>query len=476
MSHSILKTLALCLILNYSIIVQAQTKNRDELRKRIDEIQSQIDALRKQQERQKSELQILRKNEEAVITEPQEEPPAEKTRDISSGAERTTFNRNQEAVARINNQPLDSTLPGFFNIPGTRARVKFDGYVKFDVNIDPRPAGNPDQFTVTTIPIIPPGGAEPSNVEIIARQTRYIVDFRSPTRRGDLRVYLEGDFYGADGTNDPHMRHYYGQVGNILIGQTSTLFTDPDVNPDVLDKQGPSGLITTRRAQLRWTQTLKDFHSFAVSVEKPLLETRQFTPDGSVVTPAPDVVVSWRYEKKRGHTQVNSLFRAIGYDFGDHDETVFGWGLSGSMGVKVFHKDQLQLFGSYGAGYASLIKNLNNLDYGGYDLEYNNSGSKLEALPAMGAYFAYQRQWKPSLRSTATFGFDRVQNTVPQPANAFSKSYYTSGNLIWNPVGNLNIGAEFLHGWQVLKDNSKASANRIQFSIKYDLYRKKDID
>jgi hypothetical protein len=44
--------------------------------------------------------------------------------------------------------------------------------------------------------------------------------------------------------------------------------------------------------------------------------------------------------------------------------------------------------------------------------------------------------------------------------------------LSWNAIGNLDLGVEFLHGWQVLKNNAQDNANRIQFSAKYDLYRK----
>ena len=78
------------------------------------------------------------------------------------------------------------------------------------------------------------------------------------------------------------------------------------------------------------------------------------------------------------------------------------------------------------------------------------------------------------LRSTVTFGYDRFQNTALQPFGAFSKSYYTSGNLILRPLKhhNFTVGAEFLYGWQVLKDNSKGSANRVQVSLQYNLYRK----
>jgi hypothetical protein len=134
-------------------------------------------------------------------------------------------------------------------------------------------------------------------------------------------------------------------------------------------------------------------------------------------------------------------------------------------------RDQFHFYGSYGQGMARYVENLNGL---GLDLDLNNQRTDLKALPVIAGYGAYKRYWAQRVRSTVTFGYDRVQNTVPQPEKAFSKSYYMSGNLLFNPIGSLDMGVEFLHGWQVMKDDSKGNANRIQLSFKYDLYRKEE--
>ena len=42
----------------------------------------------------------------------------------------------------------------------------------------------------------------------------------------DFRSFPEIDFDGADGSVDPRMRHFYGQVSNLLIGQTWTTRND----------------------------------------------------------------------------------------------------------------------------------------------------------------------------------------------------------------------------------------------------------
>jgi len=44
-------------------------------------------------------------------------------------------------------------------------------------------------------------------------------------------------------------------------------------------------------------------------------------------------------------------------------------------------------------------------------------------------------------------------------------------NLIWNPHGSLNVGAEFLYGWTMLQNGTKGNAPRFQFSAKYSFVK-----
>ena len=91
----------------------------------------------------------------------------------------------------------------------------------------------------------------------------------------------------------------------------------------------------------------------------------------------------------------------------------------------------------------------------------------------MAAYAAYTHFWPHRLRSTATFGYGRVDTSDAQPASSFAESHYMAANLLWNLVGSLNVGVEYLFGTHSVKSGDDAHASRLQLSAKYDFFRKR---
>jgi hypothetical protein len=95
----------------------------------------------------------------------------------------------------------------------------------------------------------------------------------------------------------------------------------------------------------------------------------------------------------------------------------------------------------------------------------------LEATPAVGVEAAYQHYWLKTLRSSAIYSYAAVNDTDLAAATAYNHATYTGTNLIWNPYGSLNVGAEFLYGWAMEQNHESANAPRIQFSVKYSFVK-----
>jgi hypothetical protein len=382
-----------------------------------------------------------------------------------------TFSRDRETVAQVDNKPLDPAYLGFVSIPGTPARVKVDGYAKLDTIIDSHPAGNTDRFIPSTIPVGLTDAQRSPSTTMHVRQTRVNLDFRGPTELGvDFRTFAEIDFFGASGPIDPRMRHFFGQLANVLVGQTWTTFIDVDAYPDSLDDDGSSVAVKLRQPQVRYTQPLGPGQSLAFAMERPETQARQITSTGAAYSPAPDAIVRYRFDGSRGHIQAASLIRALGYRVSERRTTTLGLGgnLAGQM--KVGSADALAGSMVFGKGIARYVENLVGTNS---DLDLDDAGTDVTALPAFGGFLSYLHRWPHRLRSTGVFGYTNVDTTDAQPGTSFLDSYYVLGNLLWNPVGSLDVGVEYLLGTHKVVSGDDAHANRVQISAKYDFFRKR---
>ena len=382
------------------------------------------------------------------------------------------FSEDTFAAARFNNVPLDPKYQGFFQLPGTQTILKIGGYFKTDFIYDLKAAGNADSFIPSSFPIPQPIGVQNTTVSI--RPTRLSLDFRIPyTKVGEVRFYLEGDFFGTNSTT-PRLRHAYAQARNLLIGQTFTNFMDPDAFPDGLDFQGPNGMVNLRNPQFRYGVALNPSTTLYFSLEKPssdvIFQTAQFTSQPEA--PAPDGTVRLRKEFERGHIQVAGLFRSIGAfvtTVPTQTGSVFGWGINTSLGLNTFGRDNLIFAVAAGHGISRYIQDTSGL---GIDAEPESGvTTHLVATPAVGIEASYQHYWTKRLRSSAIYSYAAVNNTDLAAPTTYNHATYTGSNLIWNPAGSLTVGAEFLYGWAMEQSGQKANAPRIQFSAKYSFVK-----
>jgi len=386
----------------------------------------------------------------------------------------TTFSEDSVAAARFDNVPLDPKYKGFFRLPGTQTILKIGGYFKTDFIYDLKPAGNTDSFIPSSIPI--PTAVGVNNATVSVRPTRMNLDFRVPTAQfGDIRFYVEGDLFGTNATT-PRLRHAYAQGRNLLIGQTFSNFMDPDAFPDTLDFQGPNGMVSIRNPQLRYGIALSPSTTLYISLEKPssdvIFKTPQFSSQPNA--PSPDGAIRLRQEFERGHFQVAAMFRSIAAFVTTtpiaKTDSVFGWGVNASTGIELFGKDNVIFAVAAGHGISRYLQDTSGL---GIDAEPNSSTS-LKATPAVGVEAAYQHYWLKKLRSSAIYSYGAVNNTsllVLKVPGTYNHATYTGGNLIWNPYGSFNVGAEFLYGWAMEQSGLKANAPRIQFSAKYSFVK-----
>jgi hypothetical protein len=325
---------------------------------------------------------------------------------------------------------------------------------------------------------------------ISPKQSRFGVQAWQPIAGNDFHVKFEFDLYGTGvdaGQTTFRLRHFYGEWGPILAGQTNTVFMDIDTFPNVVDYWGPNGMVFVRTPQVRYTYK-KGGHEIAVAIEKPSNDIdvgliRQIDPNlGANIQgdeKIPDFTAHYKYGSKWGHFQLAGILRRVGYDTKDTVDnkpkgSKLGWGIQGSSNINVLKTDVIHLSAVYGQGIATYMND------GGVDLAANGQpiGPAQPGLPAPGPPTAkavplfgmmayYDHAWGHGL--TSSIGYSRVQvdNTTLQEPSAFKIGEYASANLLWSPEKHILMGVEGLYGRREDNNGFSGHDTRMQVSFKY---------
>jgi hypothetical protein len=384
--------------------------------------------------------------------------------------DRPAMDDQQEAAPRPNDLTLDPKYRGFIPIPNTPILIKFNAKPRVDFTDDPQNTGNPDRFVTAQIPVegdFFKGGGNQFNVN--SKGSQLSLDVRAPDLPGSPRFYYQNDFFGSGGGELPfRVRQLYGEIYNVVLGQTFSVFEDPDAWPDTVDYEGPNSAIFARRPLIRYLLPLNKHWELNFGLEKPGAEVdTSIDPDAKSVNHAPDGGLNVRWEdSKYGHVQLGAIFRDIGVKgpvVGN--QSTFGWGVNLSSSLNVFNRDSVQTQVTYGEG---LFRYFND-DFVNNDAAFDSSG-KLTAIPAFGAMIGYTHKWTDYLRSTASYGYVHLDNQFSQGPDAYHQTHYASMNLVWQARKRLSLGLEGLYGHKEEKNGAGGDAFRIQLGAVYSIF------
>ncbi|KRG61751.1 porin [Stenotrophomonas humi] len=372
------------------------------------------------------------------------------------------------AASRPDNapSPTDPELKGFFAIPGTETMIRLGGYAKLDAIADNRAAGDTEQFIPSSIPV---GGPhhDVSHFGMHAKQTRFSFEARRPTTHGNLRFYMENDFFGSSDSYQYRLRHAYGQLGNTYAGYGYSTFMDADSLPDTLDFAGPGAAGYLLVAGIHHSFALGKGNSLTIAAEDPDSQLANIGDSDISTERLPDVSLIARMERSWGHLQLGAVARSLGYDGDGRSDRTFGGGAQLSGSYTVAERDLL-LFGLVGG--KGIGRYTADLTGSGLDAAIDANG-KLKALPLYGGFFGYTHYWSEMWRSNLIYGELHVDDANALASDAFRRSRYGALNLIWSPAPSWTMGMEVLYGQQELQDGRSADALRLQGSLQYSFIK-----
>ncbi len=404
-----------------------------------------------------------------LTTSPEAEQPIGRQSQV---ADRGAFEDEQVSAPRPGDITLDPKYRGFFPIPNTPVLVKINAKPRVDFIADTHNPGDPSRFRPGQFPTEgSPGYGGPSEFNVTAQGSRLMLDVRAPETSGSPRFYYENDFFGSSGNSmSLHVRHLYGQVYNVVVGQTWSTFTDPDAIPDTVDYEGPNSTVLTRQPLARYILPLTEHWQLNFGIEQPNSQVDVGASGGSAVNRAPDFGANVRWEKAGlGHVQLSGVARLLGITGGTSgSQEVFGGGLNLAGALRVFGQDTVIGQIMYGKG----------LGHYGHDSSAFNTDAALDAagslvaLPYLGLAGSYTHHWNDRLRSSLTYGYVTVDYEAGEAATTYHRTHYGALNLIWQPFPfkNLSLGLEGLYGVNEVKSGATADDWRVQLGIVYSLF------
>lgn len=392
--------------------------------------------------------------------------------------------------------------PGVFKIPGTESTLKFYGYAQLDTTLDfsGRVGDIENNDWATFLPGVPDdkspaGKRKKGQVYMTARTSRFGFQTATPSSWGNIGVRVEGDFNAPNGfqsesyTNSViyRLRHAYGTVGGLLVGQTWSTFLDLNAAPDTVDFNGPGSLALVRNPMLRYTLGLAPGANLVLAIENA--RGSQF--GGAKYQTLPDLHAnlgyggSWGTISVRGVTQYYNV--ATGADTASKNKMSFAGALSGSFKVG---SDTLvaQVSGGPGIGRyllnsAGAVAGLAGTDpaaIGGNTGAFRiDSAGDLKLITVYAYHAGYTHVWSPEFRSNLVWSQTFIQDPKVNGNAAGNESekdlMQAFVNTFWSFSKTAEFGIEYAYGQYktfstAASPELKGTQNRVNASFHYNFF------
>lgn len=384
--------------------------------------------------------------------------------------------------------------PGVFKVPGTDSTIKFYGFVQLDTTLDF--SGRVDDIEnndwATILPAVPADDSPRAKqmkpqLYLTARTSRFGIQTATPSKLGEIGTRLEADFNGPNGfqsesfTNSVvfRLRHAYGTVGGLLLGQTWTTYLDLGAYPDVVDFNGPGSIALVRNPMVRYTFKLAPGSTLALAAENA--RGSQFAGNTKFQT-MPDFHANFTYGAKWGHISIRgvtqqfnqAITNAAGVVQDVDPASKFGIAGAVSGSFKVGGDTLVAQFtGGPGVGrYLFNALGTGASGAGAYTLDANND---LELWTVYAYHAGYTHVWNPEFRSnlvwSQTFIQDPKVNGVAATNGVEKDLNQLFVNTFWSFAKNCQLGVEYAWGqWKSFTNGTpelKGTQNRINANVNF---------
>jgi hypothetical protein len=332
------------------------------------------------------------------------------------------------------------------------------GRIKLDVIRDFTRIGNEDSFDTRTIPIDDEDG---TNSNLHAKETRLSLDIRGDVEGDELRMYVEGDFYGSSATF--RLRQAFGTYKWLLAGQAWSTFVDEDNFPRTIDFESPTAFASIRQAQLRITKKFGRVTWYgSVEDNKSTIEVPDDIP-GRAEFPSPDLVTKVRFDFPRGHISTAAFVGAARFrPLNEDPDTVTLWGSMFSVNASTVGRDTAYGVVTFGDGIGR---------YRGGTAAVPNENGDLHAVRVAAVMGGYEHFWASRWSSNAVYSTGEADEQPFYPADFNRQLTYGAINLLYWFLGERAwMGVEYLYGRREVfgEEPNSGTAHRVQYAVRFN--------
>lgn len=380
--------------------------------------------------------------------------------------------------------------PAPLEIGGHQVRVGIAGAIQLDAIHDFNAVGlTPGEslvreFVTAEIPVGGPAADNTNRTGFSPNQSYLSGWAETDTPWGPFKVYADVNLFGSSTGTEFQIYKAYGEWGWLKAGLDYTLWLNQTAIPDTLDFEGPNAAPEVRFTQaslkipLRPGSKTQDLF-FTVGVEDAQGDMTLPGGVGNItsVDQFPAVVGKVSYEPEWAHMELGGLYRRLKAEGTGYNQSIDGWGVTFSGSIDTWKNDNFIWGLEYGEALGAYMQDTAGL---GLDAAPTSpTDSTMKAISAFGAWAAYQHWWSKSFRSTATYGFVRLDSDFDEFPNTsaqgtYKQTQYASMNLIWSPWPPFDVGLEYMFGHRTITDrtavygSTTGQNHRVQFTMRWN--------
>ena len=286
---------------------------------------------------------------------------------------------------------------------------------------------------------------------------------------GDFVIYTAGNFRGNGRTFK--LRNAYLSFLGFTMGYDTGMFMDAAAFPPCIDFQGPNGMTFYRTTQLRYEASIVDGLKMGIGIESPSVNGTPANDVAINTQRCPDIPAYMQLNwNSKSHIRLSGIYRNMSYrnNLTDKYKSLSGWGIQAST---TFALGNFQVYGqyTYGKGIARYMNDMSNLNV---DIvpKYGNP-AEMQALPMTGWFAGLQYNFSKKVFASATYSgsyLNSRNNYSQNNQTSYRDGKYLVSNIFWNMTPDLQLGAEYLHGWRKDFNGDDSGANRINICAKYN--------